>query len=37
MTLLALPTYREGFPYVPMEAAALELRRWPRLACNGLR
>jgi dTDP-4-amino-4,6-dideoxygalactose transaminase/glycosyltransferase involved in cell wall biosynthesis len=25
MTLLALPTYREGFPYVPMEAAAMEL------------
>lgn len=25
MTLLTLPTYREGFPYVPMEAAAMEL------------
>ncbi|HEV8001550.1 MAG TPA: DegT/DnrJ/EryC1/StrS family aminotransferase [Planctomycetaceae bacterium] len=25
MTLLALPTYREGFPYVPMEAAAMGL------------
>ncbi|HEV3301121.1 MAG TPA: DegT/DnrJ/EryC1/StrS family aminotransferase [Planctomycetaceae bacterium] len=25
MTLLALPTYREGFPYVPMEAAAMAL------------
>jgi pyridoxal phosphate-dependent aminotransferase EpsN len=25
MTLIALPTYREGFPYVPMEASAMEL------------
>jgi len=25
MDLVALPTYREGFPYVPMEAAAMEL------------
>jgi dTDP-4-amino-4,6-dideoxygalactose transaminase/glycosyltransferase involved in cell wall biosynthesis len=25
MTLLTLPTYREGFPYVPMEAAAMGL------------
>ena len=25
MDLLVLPTYREGFPYVPMEAAAMAL------------
>jgi len=25
MDLLVLPTYREGFPYVPMEAAAMGL------------